>query len=272
MKSAFKPFVFAILSSMFFIFFFEGCSKDQLSQNLKQSEVVAQAHTIELQQIFLLETLLSDWDSLILPFGIKPQILDQKPEYKKMRILVENARLFGDYIERKGNFNYEIFEVNGHPDSIVCSFNLLDSFSVFSSNGQYILEGFVALKSINMMNHRVYTNLQIHFPKFGKYDFKSGGNCLRILKNPTISHFEDGFRYSAISTCANQKLGIQWNSISTELQKNISGPNFPITGKITTQSNEDEKVEIDFNAFNDFSLDKIAKANQKSTEWIFDIQ
>lgn len=272
MKSASKHYLFGILISIFLFGAFHGCTKDNLSLDLKESDVVAKAHTLELQHAYFLETLISGWDSLILPYGIKSQILDQKLDYKKFKISNDKRRLFGDYIERKGNFNFEIFYVNGQPDSVVCYFESSDSFSIFSSNGQYIIEGHLAIKVMNSMNHNIHSNLVLTIPKSDKIILNSHGIVERVLKAPTMSQFEDGFTLTSKSTIVNQTKNLTWNSQCNDLLKTIDGPNFPISGNIRTQLNGKENIEIDFNAFNDFAYDKIAKANQKSTEWIFDIQ
>lgn len=272
MKLAFKNYLFLFFFSSLSMFCFTGCLKDQYYTELKQCEIVAQAHTLELQQIYLLETLLSKFDSLILPYGIKKQLVDQKSAYQKYKIKIEKNRLFGDYIDRQGTFYYEIFYLNGEQDSLYCYFNSADSFCVISNHEKLIVEGNISIKQLDINLRSIKTNFVVHTPFWGKIDMKSTGICNRVLKNPTKHQFEDGFNYSAKSTITNIATGKIWNSQVLELLKSVDAPNFPIAGKIITQSMDKENVEIDFNAFNDFRFDKIAKAKQNNTEWIFDIQ
>ncbi len=272
MKSVSRNYLFLFWFSVFTTILFNGCVKDKFFAQLKQCEIVAQAHTLELQQIYLLETLLSNNDSLILPYGIKAQLIDQKQEYQKFKIKIEKNRLFGDYIERQGTFYYEIFYANGELDSLFCYFNPADSFCVISNKDKYILEGHLSMKQLDVNVRSIKTNLIFYSPFWGKIDMKSAGICNRVLKNPTKHQFEDGFNCTSKSMITNISLGKTWNSQALEISKSVDAPNFPITGKILTQSNDKEEVEINFDAFNDARFDKIAKANQNSTEWIFDIQ
>jgi len=271
MKSIFKTFILFFSNCMIF-FNISSCEKTNLGGQLTQTEYFAKLHTLEIQHAYFMTSLENNWDTLILPVGVKKDSILQNVNYRTYKIDLGHSKLCGDYIERRGRFSVEEFFVNGKIDSIVCQFIPFDSFGVAVSTNFIFFEGYMGFKILNATTYEVRSNLNMHFSSTLAVSLISKSLVHRILKSPVKKSFEDGLEFTGNSEIRDNLGQFNLSSIYKNLKKGVDAPNFPISGQIDTKSLDNNFININFDAFNNLAYDKLAKGHQGNTEWIFDIQ
>ena len=271
MKSIFNLFRICVIASLG-LTTIVSCEKNTLDNQYSQSEYFAKIHTLEIQQTYLLSALENSFDSLILPIGVVKNWQTKSPNYKSYQINFGSGKLCGDYIQRRGQFLVEEFFVKGLLDSISCQFTDLDSFGVITDKSTLFFEGYMGLKIHDETTLKLSSSLNIQYHSNIAISFVNQSVVKRLLKSPVKIQFEDGLEFSGNSEIRDNMGQFNLSSHFEKLIKGIDAPNFPISGYIETVLNTNKTIRLDFDAFNNFAFDKLAKGSEQSTEWIFDIQ
>lgn len=249
-----------------------ACETESIDKNAENSELVAKKQTIELQQIVLIDAFLNSWESQILPIGAKNMLIDSNEFSIKRSVHFGKSKLCGDYITRSGSFTLEIIKTIRGIDSISCIILPEDSFGISTSNGIVYFNGVVEMKRLNQLEAEIKSNF--NFTENGKQSVRYMSHLVssRILKFPTTLNINDGIELNGKSEIMNQLGDVLYSSDVIQVSKITDAPNFPISGHLNVISGSKKSIKISFDAFNNWSFDKIAKATSGNTEWIFDIQ
>ena len=287
MRFAFNNFILLLFTVVIVVISIVGCVKDPLTSNVKIIENVGKIATIEMQIYGLIDPLRKGFDESILPFGVKKQLLDSNVIEKSRTYKIDFGKglLCGDYITRTGIMVYKhILDPSKNIDSVYCQFNKFsDSFGYKGAQGFYLINGWYAIKNITPTSDQ--TNSAITVVKNNSNLIVRAAQTIavtRLLANPTVISFTDGYEFSGGVTRVFIFDGIANNyEIDVDFVKCarlVNAANFPQFGKINSIKVMQNDIEvqtpviIDFDPLGDTKHDQIAKANWNQSEWFFQIQ
>jgi hypothetical protein len=286
MKFAFNKFVFLFGGLITIALINLGCKKDSLTSNVKIIENVGKIVTVQMQMYGLIDQLRKGFDESILPFGVKKQLIDSNVIDKSRTYKIDFGKglLCGDYITRTGVIVYKhILDHSKNIDSVFCQFNKFsDSFGYKGAQGFYLIHGWYSIKNITPTADQV--NSAITVMKNSNFIVRAAQTIgvRRLLANPTVASFNDGYEFNAGATKVfieegntnNYEIDVDF----TKCARLINAANFPEIGKLTcntlihNNNMEPNTIVIDFDPLGDSKSDKIAKANWNQSEWFFEIQ